>query len=61
MVLITTASSSISDVEMSKEEDGMQTCYTFAIPLGENENAHLLSVTRSSPEYAAPPQTVERV
>lgn len=59
MVLITTAPSSISDVEMSKE-DRMQTCYKFAVPLGENENAHL-SVTRSSPEYAAHVQTVERV
>jgi len=54
-VLITTAFSSRSDVEMRKEKDRMQTCYAFAIPLGENGKCPLVVCDQKQPGVCSTP------
>lgn len=49
---------SVSDVEMRKKKEGMQSSCTFAIPLGENGKS--LSATSNSKEHEALLQTVKR-
>lgn len=60
-MLITTAFSAISDVEMRKEEDRMQTCYTLAVLLGGNGKCPLVACAQEQPGVCSTPPAVKRV